>query len=698
MFPRMSRQQQLERKARRMSRRRSRLAAAMIATAVAIVLAVPASAATPGRAPSMTGGPAANQAASATDWPQFRGGPSHTGNTTAETQLSAANVGHLFVAWSGWTDALVQFSSPAVSDGVVYVAAHSPYWEDYGGNPPFSSPGYVYAFPADCVSDEFGCEPLWKGPTDVTDSSPAVADGVVYVGDNGGTLYAFAVGCAGDGSDCSPLWTAKSSGGGAFRSSPAVAGGVVYIGSADHRLYAFPAGDSCDTGGGSCTPLWTGVTGGAVLSSPVVVGGVVYVGSYDGKLYAFPAGCATDGSECQPTWTGRTGAGIFSSPAVAGGVVYAGSDDGRLYAFKVGCATGGGTCAPLWTGLTGASVRSSPAVADGVVYVGSNDGRLYAFKVGCNSAGRACSALWTGATNGSVWSSPAVANGVVYVGSNDGSLYAFAAGCGTSAATCPPLLKSPGVAYRWAMSSPAVADGRVYIGSEAFSINGDDVTPPSVDAPRVYLQEGTTLGHGSTVISWDGWDDTGTSAGTGIAGYELQQSVTGGAFKAVALPTPTTTSLPMALKLGVTTRFRVRATDGAGNRSSWATGSAFTPTLYEDTNSTLVYSGTWKRASSTTASGGTTTYATKAGAKVSLTFTGSGVAFVAPLGPTRGSVAISIDGGPQQTMNLHSSSVVARRVAFTWGWYAVGKHTITVRVLGTAGHPRVDVDAFEVLR
>jgi outer membrane protein assembly factor BamB len=82
---------------------------------------------------------------------------------------------------------------------------------------------------------------------------------------------------------CSPLWTGTT-GSGIF-SSPAVANGVVYVGSDDGNLYAFPA--SCGTGGADCSPLWTGTAGNNISSSPAVANGVVYVGSYDGSLYAY---------------------------------------------------------------------------------------------------------------------------------------------------------------------------------------------------------------------------------------------------------------------------------------------------------------------------------------------------------------------------------------------------------------------------
>ena len=78
------------------------------------------------------------------------------------------------------------------------------------------------------------------------------------------------------------LWTAST--GDSIESSPAVANGVVYVGSWDGKLYAFPA-SGC--GYPSCSPLWTASTGNLIDSSPAVANGVVYVNSRDDKLYAF---------------------------------------------------------------------------------------------------------------------------------------------------------------------------------------------------------------------------------------------------------------------------------------------------------------------------------------------------------------------------------------------------------------------------
>ena len=66
--------------------------------------------------------------------------------------------------------------------------------------------------------------------------------------------------------------------GGSVFSSPAVADGVVYVGSDDGYVYTVDAS--------SGDLRWRYETKGGVFSSPAVAGGVVYVGSRDGYVYA----------------------------------------------------------------------------------------------------------------------------------------------------------------------------------------------------------------------------------------------------------------------------------------------------------------------------------------------------------------------------------------------------------------------------
>jgi outer membrane protein assembly factor BamB len=184
------------------------------------------------------------------------------------------------------------------------------------------------------------------------DSSPAVANGIVYVGSYDNNVYAL---YANNGTK---LWNYTT--GGPVFSSPAVVNGVVYVGSYDYNLYALNA----TTG----AKLWNYTTGDYVWSSPAVVNGVVYAGSNDNNVYALYANNGTK------LWNCTTKGIVQSSPAVVNGVVYVGSryPDNNVYALNANNGT------KLWNYTTGSMVESSPAVVNGVVYVGSDDGNLYA--------------------------------------------------------------------------------------------------------------------------------------------------------------------------------------------------------------------------------------------------------------------------------------------------------------------------------
>ena len=102
------------------------------------------------------------------------------------------------------------------------------------------------------------------------DSSPAVADGVVYVGTSEGAL------CALDAEDGGELWRYET--GGAIVSSPAVSEGLALFGSVDRFFYAA----KCDSG----ELAWQYRTYGPVVSSPTCEQGVVYFSSIGGRVYA----------------------------------------------------------------------------------------------------------------------------------------------------------------------------------------------------------------------------------------------------------------------------------------------------------------------------------------------------------------------------------------------------------------------------
>jgi outer membrane protein assembly factor BamB len=237
-------------------------------------------------------------------------------------------------------------SSPAVVNGVVYISSGDA----------TSGAGTVYALNASTGAL------LWSvfRPTAVK-SSLAVANGVVYFGDDGGEVSAV------NASSGTLLWAYDTAD--VVQSSPAVANGVVYFGGGrSGTIYALNA----STG----ALQWNYATGRFVQSSPAVANGVVYIGSGDFNVYALNA--STGGL----LWRAATGNNVPSSPAVANGVVYVGSTDGTVYALNAS------TGAILWNFDTGVAVDYSPTVANGVLYVCAGDlsgrGIVYAFGVGAD--------------------------------------------------------------------------------------------------------------------------------------------------------------------------------------------------------------------------------------------------------------------------------------------------------------------------
>ena len=216
-----------------------------------------------------------------------------------------------------------------------------------------------------------------------------------------------------------------------------------------------------------------------------------------------------------------------------------------------------------------------------------------------------------------------------------------------------------------------------------------DSTAPVVAAPASFIGGGTL---GSTTVpvrvSWTASDPCR------IAGYAVQRRVDGGAWAGVALASPRSTSATQSLAFGDTYEYGARATDGAGNTSAWQYGTAFEPLRTEQTSGSIAWSGSWATGTLADNSGGSTRYASAAGAAATFTFTGRSVGWVAAVGPTRGSARVYVDGVLRSTVSLYASTTAYRRVVFTTSWPSQGIHTVRIVVLGTAGHPRVDVDAF----
>ena len=256
-------------------------------------------------------------------------------------------------------------------------------------------------------------------------SSPAVANGYVYVGSNDNKLYQL------NASNVSQK-IAEYTTGGDVRSSPAVANGYMYVGSSDGKIYQLNASNISQK-------IAEYSTGYFVYSSPAVANGYVYIGGGDHKIYQLNASNIS-----QKIAEYSTEDYVSSSPAVANGYVYVGSGDYELYQLNAS------NVSQKIASFTAGEVESFPAVANGYVYVVSEDCELY--QLNASNVSQKIASF----TAGWVESSPAVANGYVYVGGD--IMYQL------NASNISQKIAEY-TTGSWVDSSPAVANGYVYVGS-----------------------------------------------------------------------------------------------------------------------------------------------------------------------------------------------------------------------------------------
>ena len=229
-----------------------------------------------------------------------------------------------------------------------------------------------------------------------------------------------------------------------------------------------------------------------------------------------------------------------------------------------------------------------------------------------------------------------------------------------------------------------------------------DTTAPEANSLAKGFVLNSTLGTSAIPVqlTWSATD----GGGSGIAGYQLQQSTNGGAYQDVALSPVTTTTITPSLAPANTYQFQVRAQDQAGNWSAWQQGPNFRVDTYQESYSAIIYGGTWRTQSLSSAYGGALKYAKGVGTeKATFAFTGSEVAWVAPRNSNRGRADVYVDGTKVATVDLYAASEQSRQVVFSLaGLDPSVSHTLEVRVLGTknaaSSGKRVDVDALVVLR
>jgi outer membrane protein assembly factor BamB len=233
-------------------------------------------------------------------------------------------------------------------------------------------------------------------------SSPAVVDGVVYVGSNDGCIYAL------NASTGNQIWNCSL--GHISYSTPAVADGYLFVGSRDqynkmNSTYdpTFSQLPNAYKGYINAINIQTGEncwnkSFETYVSAPIVSGNIVYLTS--DKLYALSE---TSG---QILWANQVG-GLIPSLSVADGKVFTSGP----YAYDA--VTGHS----IW--IDSRNHYDYPIIANNTIYTANILGEMAAFKADTGEE------LWN--ISLSAWSSyaPAISNGVLYLGSEEYQLYAL---------------------------------------------------------------------------------------------------------------------------------------------------------------------------------------------------------------------------------------------------------------------------------
>ena len=345
--------------------------------------------------------------------------------------------------------------APVMADGVVYFRAEDNRlyavdaeagklvwrielegnrWLTASGSVIYASSGrHLYAIAADSGDIR------WKYFTGrIYDSTPAVAQGFVYVGSWNGSLHAV------DAATGDIVWQFDTESG--IRSSPAVSEGVVYVLATGGTLYALDAA----TGG----LRWEHqLEGRGHYQSPAVANGVVYVG---GGQHLYAVNGATGGL----VWRADQRVMSDSRLAIAGEIIYLNTRSGVA-------AVDTGTGDLLWEYST--DIRAtSPTVEDGVVYLGSWNKRLHAVDAATGKS------LWQYETGDQIGSKPAVAGEVVYFGSLDDHLYALSTSKEVRVQT-PTLAPGVDTAEKYAKIAPNLS-GMLRMFGVALATSGDGGT------------------------------------------------------------------------------------------------------------------------------------------------------------------------------------------------------------------------------
>jgi hypothetical protein len=218
-----------------------------------------------------------------------------------------------------------------------------------------------------------------------------------------------------------------------------------------------------------------------------------------------------------------------------------------------------------------------------------------------------------------------------------------------------------------------------------------DSVAPTATAPRESIVSNAALASGRLYVrfAWTGADST-----SGVLRFDVERQTDGGSWGSRV--SASSASYTISLPSSHTYRFRVRAIDKAANTGAWAYGLSFRVTGYSELSGS--YSGRWSITSSTVYRSGQARSSSTAGSRVRFTFTGRSFGWLTIASPTRGQARIYVNGVFTATVDLYSATQRSQLIGWSKTWSTSATRTIEIRIVGTSGRPRVDVDGFWTVR
>lgn len=309
--------------------------------------------------------------------------------------------------WTFQTKDAVE-GTPAIANGVVFIGSFDE---------------HLYAL------DLATGQEKWRYKAGALKAPAAVRDGTVCIGNLDGMLH-----CV-DAAKGTKIWTFETPGQAEITSGVSFMDGKVLFGCADESLY-------CLSEKGE--KLWTfRVQGGPVMATPAIAENRTFVAGCDSTLHILDA---TQGKELASV---DLGGQIGATAAVVGDNLYVGTMTSTVLGVDWKQAK------VLWTfepEKTKQPFYSSPAVTEKLLVLGCRDKRVRALDRATGNE------LWSFVTGSQVDCSPVIVGERVYVGSKDKNLYVLDLAKGTQLAK----VELDGAI----LGSPAVADGKLVIGTE----------------------------------------------------------------------------------------------------------------------------------------------------------------------------------------------------------------------------------------